>query len=300
MGKVFAHVRLVRPANIITAVADIWAGLAIAGVVLPIVGGDAGPFISDFIWLTLSTIGLYGGGVAFNDVFDAGLDKVERPERPIPSGQASVWGASLMASILLFFGIFAAFQVSAWSGVIALLIALFAVLYDAWGKHQALFGPINMGLCRSGNLLLGVSVIPEAIASNWYVALIPLAYISAITMVSRGEVHGKNRAALKGGMGIYLVIILSLVLLSVKEGGADFWQALPFIGLFAYLIIPPLWKAIQSQEPSHIRKAVKAGVLSLIVMNASWGAVYAGVWVACAILALLPVSLWTAKKFAVT
>ena len=30
------------------------------------------------IGLCLATIGLYGGGVVFNDVFDAGLDAVER------------------------------------------------------------------------------------------------------------------------------------------------------------------------------------------------------------------------------
>ena len=40
------------------------------------------------LWLLLgSTIGLYLGGMVLNDVFDAKLDAVERPERPIPSGR---------------------------------------------------------------------------------------------------------------------------------------------------------------------------------------------------------------------
>ena len=31
----------------------------------------------------------YVGGMYLNDAFDAGIDAVERPERPIPSGQVS-------------------------------------------------------------------------------------------------------------------------------------------------------------------------------------------------------------------
>ena len=37
------------------------------------------------LWLLLaSSFGLYLGGMVLNDVFDAKLDAVERPERPIP------------------------------------------------------------------------------------------------------------------------------------------------------------------------------------------------------------------------
>ena len=41
-------------------------------------------------WLLLSSAGLYLGGMVLNDVFDARLDAVERPERPIPSGRVSI------------------------------------------------------------------------------------------------------------------------------------------------------------------------------------------------------------------
>ena len=39
--------------------------------------------------LLLASAGLYLGGMVLNDVFDAQLDAVERPERPIPSGDIS-------------------------------------------------------------------------------------------------------------------------------------------------------------------------------------------------------------------
>ena len=58
--------------------------------------------------LVLATVGLYGGGVVFNDVFDAELDKIERPERPIPSGLVTKQSASFLGLLLLLMAIIAA------------------------------------------------------------------------------------------------------------------------------------------------------------------------------------------------
>jgi 4-hydroxybenzoate polyprenyltransferase len=301
-SRVFAHLQLTRPANVITAIADIWAGFAIAGawdtMFIDAAYGQ-GIFWSNLAWLSLSTIGLYGGGVAFNDVFDAELDAVERPERPIPSGRASRKSATWMAFLLLLIGVVAAAQVSWISAGIALAVAALAVVYDSWGKHQFLLGPINMGLCRSGNLLLGMSISPVLLELYAPVALIPLVYVAAITMISRGEVHGKNKKALFGGLAMYLLILLSILGLAYLKSPA-FWQVIPFLGLLAYMILPPLLKAIKNQLPSLIGKSVKAAVISLIIVNASLATAFSGWPIGLIILPLLPVSLWLAKKFAVT
>lgn len=303
MGKILAHIRLMRPANIVTAVADIMAGFAASGAVIHLFRFNDGYFLTpqlpSLLWLCLATIGLYGGGVAFNDVFDAELDRVERPERAIPSGQASVASAGILATILLVMGITAAWQVSQVSGLIAMAVAALAVLYDAWGKHQHIFGPVNMGLCRGGNLLLGVSAFPEALTDVWFIALIPIVYIAAITMISRGEVHGGNRRALQGGIYMYIFIILSILVLAIATT-ATWWQVIPFILLFSYLIFPPLVKALRTQEPRLIGKAVKAGVISLIVLDTCLAAAFAGWEYGLLVLTLLPVSLWIARNFAVT
>jgi 4-hydroxybenzoate polyprenyltransferase len=65
-----------RPANIITSIADVLAGIAISGFLSQ--SDFSKHNISLLILLCISTIGLYGGGVVFNDVFDSDLDKVER------------------------------------------------------------------------------------------------------------------------------------------------------------------------------------------------------------------------------
>lgn len=302
MNSFIAHLRLMRPANILTAIADILAGYAVSGAAVHLFMQGGGEFMFSLIpllFLILATIGLYGGGIVFNDVFDAELDKKERPERPIPSGKASVLSASILGGILFVVGIMAAWQVSNLSALIAVAIAVLALMYNSWGKHQLLFGPVNMGLCRGGNLLLGMSVVPAALQDLWLIALIPVIYIAAITMISRGEVHGANKKALIAGAFLYGIIILSLIVLAFLSI-VPWWQAVPFVLLFTFLIFRPLLKALEKQEPQFIGKAVKAGVLSLIVLDAALATAFAGWIYGLLVLLLLPVSLVVAKKFSVT
>jgi 4-hydroxybenzoate polyprenyltransferase len=297
-----AYLQLMRPANIITAMADIMAGFAASGLVTQnLLQEDTTAFIQSLPLLLLSTIGLYGGGVVFNDVFDAKLDAVERPERPIPSGRASLQGAIVLGTALLVIGILAAFLVSVVSGIIAIIIALLALFYDKYGKHHPFFGPINMGACRGGNLLLGVSALPEALQHWWFIALIPIAYIAAITSISRGEVHGGNKSALMLAFVLYSLVILSIATLGWLTRQSYYWlQVLPFLVLFAWLIFPPLNRAWKDLQPQNIGKAVKAGIIALIVMDAALAVSFGVWWYGLLILLLLPLSRFLARQFAVT
>ena len=285
--------RLMRPANIVTSVADVLAGIAISGYFLT--------FETDYLpvlMLCISTIGLYGGGIVFNDVFDADLDKIERPERAIPSGAVKLNEAIFLGAFLLLSGIAAAFTIAALSGIIAILIAFFALLYNKYSKHHSFLGPLNMGLCRGLNLLLGVSIIASALHEWYFLGLIPLIYIFSITMISQGEVHGSNRNKLYAGAFLYLLVISSMLYLSFNKG--QLIIALFFIIPFAWMIFRPLFIAIKEPLGKNIGKAVKAGVISLILMDAAWSAVFGSPVAAICIALLLPLSLWLAKRFAVT
>ena len=290
--RLWAYLQLMRPANIVTAWADILAGFAASGAVTTSLN-------IDLLWLLLATTGLYGGGVVFNDVFDAELDKEERPERPIPSGRASRSEAIWLGSLLLGVGILAAARVSFLSMAIAILVGLSALLYDGVSKHHLISGPVNMGLCRGGNLLLGMSVVPTALSQKWWLALLPIIYIAAITAISQGEVRGGKRAT-----GIFALFCLAIVFSGIILIGLLtnylIWSALPFLVLLAVRVVPPFVAATQNPQPEIIQSAVKAGVLSLIVLNAMTAAGFAGWVYGLVILSLLPFSTILAKKLAVT
>lgn len=293
MEKLIGFLRLTRPANIVTAISDILAGVAIAGYA----GGTWQ--LHSILLLIVATVGLYGGGVVFNDVFDAALDRVERPERPIPSGLISEKEGALLGTFLLIAGVISAFVVSAYpSGAIAIAIAVAALVYDKWGKHHSVLGPLNMGLCRGLNLLLGISLLPDALSQYGFLAVIPIIYIGAITMISQGEVHGGKSNTMLFAAFLYLIVIASILYISVGHG--SYLYALIFLAILAILIYPPLIRAFRNPVGKNIGKAVKSGVLALILMNASWAAAFDSLYLALVVALLLPVSILLARLFAVT
>src|SRR5687768_1435248 len=256
-----------RPANIVTAISDILAGIAISGFFL-----SSPEDHSSVVWLILATMGLYGGGVVMNDVFDADLDAVERPERPIPSGLISRTEATTLGISLLVAGVVFAFLASVMSGILALVIAVAALVYDRWAKHDSVLGPLNMGVCRGLNLLLGISIIPASVADHWYLAIVPIIYIAAITMISRGEVHGGKKLTMYAAAVFYLAAMCGILYVSLQHG--QIIGTLLFILIWAFMVFLPLKNAITKPEGRLIGRAVKAGVLALILMNAAWASAF--------------------------
>jgi 4-hydroxybenzoate polyprenyltransferase len=292
------YLQLVRPANVVTALADVLAGFGATGVAFHVSGPADHLHIISLAWLLLATAGLYAGGITFNDVFDAKLDAAERPERPIPSGQLSRLSAAWLGGALLLSGVLAALQVSVVSAMLAGAIALTALFYDAYGKHL-LFGPLNMGACRGLNLMLGVSAVPAMLSELWFLALLPILYIAAITLISRGEVCGGARRT-----GVEALLLIGLVSLSLLALGATqafaLLAALPFLVMFWWRILPPFAKAARDPRPERIRAAVQAGVMSLIVLNACIAAGFAGFGYGLLVVSLLPISVYLSRLFTVT
>lgn len=304
MSKLLGYLRLMRPANVVTAVADVLAGMAIAGYFVQQAPGGLSLSSSQeltllpVILLCISTIGLYSGGIILNDVFDAELDKIERPERPIPSGLISKKAATIFGGVFFFIGIFAAGLYNPNSQYLAVAIMVSCLIYNKYLKHHTIFGPLNMGLCRGLNLLLGMSIIPAAIQQWWFLSLVPIVYIAAITMISRGEVHGGSKRTLYFAALLYALVVSAILV--VAQTRSNLLPALIFVVPFTLMILIPLIIAIQAPIGKHIGQAVKSGVIALILMNAAWAAAF-GVWnVAIFVVILLPISILLGKAFAVT
>jgi len=283
------YLELLRPANVVTAIADVLAGYAVAGRSHP----HALP------WLVGATMCLYAGGVVLNDVFDRDVDAVERPERPIPSGRVSTSRATILGTSLLAAGVLAAAQAARDALVVSAAIAALVILYDARTKRHAIAGPINMGLCRGLNLLLGVSAVAGAVESRWPVALFTVVYIAAVTTVSRGEVHGGRATVALAALISLAGVVVGLLALAVGATTGRI-AALVLVAALAYRVLPPYWQVVKEPRPVVIRRAVKAGVLSLVLVDSAISAVYAGPLYAAAVLATGLVAGSLARLFSVT
>src|SRR5262245_25196238 len=74
------YLALGRVSNLPTVWTNALAGMALAGALVSV-----GTAVALGLVLTL----FYVGGMFLNDAFDREIDRVERPERPIPSGRIS-------------------------------------------------------------------------------------------------------------------------------------------------------------------------------------------------------------------
>jgi 4-hydroxybenzoate polyprenyltransferase len=283
------YLELLRPPNVVTAIADVLAGYAVAGRAQP----RALP------WVITAKVCLYAGGVVLNDFFDRGVDAVERPERPIPSGRVPAARAAALGGALLVAGIVAATQATPSAAGVAAAIAALVLVYDARAKRHPIAGPVCMGTCRGLNLLLGVSIEAGALRAEWPLGLLPLLYIAAVTAVSRGEVHGGRKP-----VATFALISLALVLAGLTavaiSSTAGRVAALVLAAVLAYRVLPPYWRVRKNPEPATIRRAVKAGVLSLVLLDSTIGAAYAGPLYAAIILAAGLAAGSLAKVFSVT
>lgn len=291
--KLRAYLQLCRPANLPTAAADIIAGVALAGFFTNNSPLDFYHIVPLFK-LVLSSVFLYAGGVVLNDFFDAELDKVERPERPIPSGVVPAKSAFVFGALLLLLGVIISFTVHLRSGFVAVVLALCILAYDAFSKKHNVLGPLNMGACRSLNLLLGISIF--GYFTHLEYLIIPLLFIAAVTLISRGEVHGKNRKPIILAGFLYVLVIFCVIFFQESQ----YMATISFLALFASMVFFPLFKAYRINTPENIKKAVKAGVLSIILLDAAIAVGHSNVLLGILMLLLLPLSILLSKIFAVT
>jgi geranylgeranylglycerol-phosphate geranylgeranyltransferase len=140
-----AYLQLIRYGNCLMAAFSAAIGVLIA---YNIISGTAGqiPFpLQEIIYVALVVCLVTGAGNAINDYYDIEIDRINKPERPIPSGRISK-SKALYFSILLFAsGTVIAFFINTICGVIALFNSLLLVYYAATLKRTVLIGNLSVG-----------------------------------------------------------------------------------------------------------------------------------------------------------
>jgi len=218
--RIPAWVRLVRLPNLFTAIADPLAGWFVVGIstgapawaLLPLLGASAG---------------LYAGGIVVNDVGDYSVDCAERPDRPLPRGDISRRAAARLGALLLGGGVILASAAGLRTLGIAAALALLILLYNWRAKRSAVAGPVVLGVCRAGNLLLGMGGMPGRL---WWMPVGLGLYVAGLALIARQETI---QPAVRGLVTRLLLGIILLDAVFVASQG-DLTGAL----LVAGLIVP--------------------------------------------------------------
>jgi 4-hydroxybenzoate polyprenyltransferase len=217
---------------------------------------------------------LYVAGIVFNDFFDRDLDAVERPERPIPSGEVSPATALGIGVALLTGGVLLAALSSSVSGAVAAALVSAILFYDGGVKDGPL-GPLTMGACRFLNVCLGLSATGGAPPESWmWVAPIALgAYTAALTALSRAEVSGTSGESAREAVlvigAILLGALVALALASPARRLGGLVQLAPFAALVAWrarAAFGPVWT---DASGPRIGRAIGGGILLMPAIDAS-------------------------------
>jgi 4-hydroxybenzoate polyprenyltransferase len=299
LGKLRAYLQLCRLPNVFTALADVLMGFFFVCHTLP---PDAAQSLAILALLLSASALLYSAGIVLNDVYDLETDRVERPQRPLPSGRIPLRVASRLG-----FGMLAAGVLSGWlaaavcrswlSGAVATGIAAAVWLYDAALKRSAA-GPVAMGACRALNVLLGMSAIQGASAIPWekahYVVAAAMGtYITGVTWFARTEARRSSAWQLVGGLVVLECGILLLAWLPAwaRQGTTPLlldeqhWRLL--ILTLGALIGFRCLRAVLEPEPARVQIAVKICIWSLIMLDAAVCLAVRGSTPALLVLALL-------------
>jgi hypothetical protein len=265
------YLQLVRLPNLFTAAADSLAGW------LLVRGSLEEP--RRWVPLVLASVAIYAAGIVLNDVFDYEIDRIERPRRPLPSGQVSRRFAAWLGGFALALGPgLAALSGSISSLVVALALAACVLAYDA-GLKRTVLGPEVMGTCRGLNFLLGLSQAPEmGRPTAWLVAFALGLFVVGVTWISRSEVEsGKTRGLVAGltlqDLALFAIIATCWRFEWFRSTGSPKlvaeWSLSGLIVLFsvAFFVNRAGFRAYRRPIPETFQRAVKTGVLALVWLD---------------------------------
>lgn len=269
--------RLLRLPNCLTSVADVLAGAAAAsvayGTVTPeaIAGMEppapAAEFQPGILLLALfASPLLYGAGCVLNDWADLPKDRIDKPERPLPSGVVSPTGALFGTALLLT----AALGLGTVAGTPVLLVLIgmtFAVLaYDLGLKRFPLPGLAMLVGARFGNVLLGAVAYAGGLPLDAWFWIAPIGlgvYIAGLSGISIFEDRNPGRFTI-----LVVGLIAPAVVVTLAGLSRHPWLAAGPAALAAATMGWALVRALKDPTPKHCGLYVRAAVLGVPLYDA--------------------------------
>ena len=163
--------KITRPANaVVSGITAIIAYLIATGTVIP----------STILLLVTVTL-ITAAGNVINDYFDANIDRINRPERPIPSGSVSPKAARGFAVTLFLSGILVAIFTPSLCLFIAIINTLILVLYAVKLKSMPVVGNATVAYLTASIFLFGGAFA----GGDALVLMLPLAAITFLATMAR-------------------------------------------------------------------------------------------------------------------
>ncbi len=259
------------------------------------------------IMLAMISIGLYGFGMSLNDIIDRRRDRQVSPNRPLPSGRIGVATAHIVCALLVLMALVGGevYSTIVRNSALSLMLVVFTIamitFYDFAGKYLVPLGLLTLGCIRFVHAMIAAPSLPVL----WH----PLFLLNHVTVVSMVAYHWEQKRPSLRPVHWWSVL-LGLLGFNGMAIGWYWWRhhvqnhylsateilriqpdllgplaaALVFVGLTFFI----------RRRNANAREAgqtlMLAGLLWLIVYDASFVTVYVGIAEGFLILTLLPMA----------
>lgn len=276
--KLHAWMQLLRIGNVFTAFANVLMGYLVVlsdARILTLSAQDAWPLAG----LLAATFCLYSSGMVLNDVFDIEQDKEQRSDRPLAAGVISLRVAARCGTGLMLAGILFASTAGLRGCLLGCAIAVSVLLYNRVLK-KTLLAPLMMGMCRSLNVLLGMSYVAsdKAIFCGFEKHHLLIAggigvFVAGLTWFARTEARTSNRWLLSFGVAVMALGFVCLSSFPIDLAQSGRLQLKPdstglLFGVLAILILYRAVAAIFDPRPERVQVGVIHCLRSLIFLDA--------------------------------
>jgi len=155
-------VRISRPLNVFIAFISVW----IAGLLSPNFN-----FNITLVYASLTVALIAAGGNIVNDIFDLEIDKINKPDRLLPSGALSITSAWTIYILFNIWGLIFALLSGQLFLIIAFCTAALLFLYSSRLKKTVLLGNIAVSLSGAAVFIYGALSV-----NDWQAGVIPAVF----------------------------------------------------------------------------------------------------------------------------
>jgi 4-hydroxybenzoate polyprenyltransferase len=257
--------------------------------------------------LMFISIGLYGFGMSLNDIIDRRRDAQISPSRPIPSGSIGLGAAHAICVMLVLMALVGG-EMYSYVGKgthmsLVLTVVTMAVIafYDFAAKYIVPVGILSLGLIRFFHAAIAAPNLPVL----WH----PILLMNHVTIVSTLAYHWEQKRPrlrrvhlrwIWSGLIAADVLVVSVIFLHRVTHYPDASIAdlmvlkLPMLGpIFAAALFVPIAMWIWRRSPNRHEAGQAlnlAGLLWLIVYDATFVTGFCGIFAGMLILLLLPIA----------
>jgi geranylgeranylglycerol-phosphate geranylgeranyltransferase len=258
--------------------------IGLAVIIGEIMVTDGNPELIRMVWGFLTGFLICGYSMVTNDVYDAEIDAINQPKRPIPSGKISIKDAKYLSFTLLALGLlFSIITFNAYAILISILYSFLSWLYNSRLKKEGIAGNAVVSSSLAipfvyGGFLYGIHSINPLLlimALTSFVAGLGRELVKGIADV-RGDrekgvmsfavSHGEKKAAELAASTFLLAVVLSWLPILIKQANTFYTYGILIPDfIFIYLAVASLGK-INSERALRIKNIALLGMLSGLIV----------------------------------